>query len=178
MPQTGHLKIALTTNSLTRVDCAFALAKQIVFYDVSRDESQFLDAIRFNGGGAVAPELKGRAKNGGSCWMEDEGETSSAGGDRITPRVDAVKGCHIVFTKGLSDVAAVKLHNIGVFPVKMESGRDIDDCILYLQKMIKGHPPLFLRKALGYVAPNSMQVPGQDIDTMADDETPLAVLAA
>ena len=146
MSEPGHVKIALTSNSLTKVDCAFALAKQIVFYDVSYNSSEFIDVVRLSGGGD-AGEHKGSAKNGGACWMEDEG--LNAGGDRITPRVEAVKGCHVVFTKGLSDVAAVKLRDANVFPVKMEAGRDIDEVIAYLQRMMNGHPPLWLRKAMG-----------------------------
>lgn len=160
-----RIKIALTTNSLTHVDCAFALAKQIVFYAVDQDEAEFLDVVRVGAGEVPSAEHRGRAKNGGTCWM-DEAEANNVGGDRITPRVEAVKTCNLVFTKGLSDLAAVKLHNAGVYPVKMESSRDIDDCILYLQKMLRGHPPLFLRRALGYAAPNSLSVPGRDIDTM------------
>lgn len=153
MPEIGHIKIALTSNSLTSVDCAFALAKQIVFYDVSYDQAEFLEAVRFNGGGD-AGQRKGSAKNGGTCWMEDEA-AMNAGGDRVTPRVEAVRGCQVVFTKGLSDVAAVKLRDAGVFPVKMEAGREIDECIAYLQRMMNGNPPLWLRKALGYGTQNS-----------------------
>ncbi|TRW89614.1 NifB/NifX family molybdenum-iron cluster-binding protein [Candidatus Methylobacter oryzae] len=145
MSKPGHVKIALTSNSLTKVDCAFALAKQIVFYDVSYSSSEFIDVVRFSGGDAG--EHKGSAKNGGTCWMEDE--ALNAGGDRITPRVEAVKDCHVVFTKGLSDVAAVKLRDADVFPVKMEAGRDIDEVIAYLQRMMNGRPPLWLRKAMG-----------------------------
>ncbi|WP_333875452.1 NifB/NifX family molybdenum-iron cluster-binding protein [Methylobacter sp.] len=145
MSEPGHVKIALTSNSLTKVDCAFALAKQIVFYDVSHNSSEFIDVIRFSGGDAG--EHKGSAKNGGTCWMEDE--ALNAGGDRITPRVEAIKDCHVVFTKGLSDVAAVKLRDANVFPVKMEAGRDIDEVIAYLQRMMSGRPPLWLRKAMG-----------------------------
>ena len=177
MTAPARLKIALTTNSLTRVDCAFALAKQIVFYNVGRDEAEFIDVVRIGAGEVPSAEHRGKAKNGGVCWM-DEAEATGAGGDRIAPRVEAVKGCHMLFTKGLSDLAAVKLRDAGVFSVKMESARDIDDCILYLQKMLKGHPPLFLRKALGYVAPNSLAVPGRDIDSMAEGGTPAAVLSA
>jgi len=146
MSKPGHVKIALTSNSLTKVDCAFALAKQIVFYDVTYHHSEFIDVVRFNGGGDGG-DHKGSAKNGGTCWMDDE--ALNAGGDRVTPRVEAIRGCHVVFTKGLSDVAAVKLRDANVFPVKMEAGRDIDEVIAYLQKMMNGHPPLWLRKALG-----------------------------
>jgi len=156
MSEIGHLKIALTSNSLTRVDVAFALAKQILFYDVTYDAAEFIDSVRFTGSTAGAPPgAKGAAKNGGDCWMMDTDSQGTAG-DRITPRVDAVKGCHVIFTKGLSDLAAVKLFDNKVFPVKMEAGRDIDEVIAALQKMMNSpHPPLWLRKALGYGVRNS-----------------------
>ncbi|MDD2770107.1 MAG: NifB/NifX family molybdenum-iron cluster-binding protein [Methylococcus sp.] len=149
MTQTGHIKIALTSNSLTRVDCAFVMAKQILLYEVSVDSAELLDAVRFAGGGkgGKGGEGRGGKKKGGSCWMEDE--AASSGVDRLTPRVEAIKDCQVIFTTGLSDVAAVKLRDYGVFPVKMESGREVDECIAYLQRMMKGNPPLWLRKAMG-----------------------------
>lgn len=153
MSEIGHLKIALTSNSLTRVDVAFALTRQILFYDVTYDAAEFIDSVRFAAGGTGGGTGQGRAKNGGDCWMM---EAESSGSDRITPRVEAVKGCQVLFTKGLSDVAAVKLHDAKVFPVKMESGRDVDEVIGALQKMMNSpHPPLWLRKALGYGHKNS-----------------------
>ena len=46
-----HLRIAVTTNSLIQVDANFAAAKQVVFYDVARDSSEFVDVIHFSPGG-------------------------------------------------------------------------------------------------------------------------------
>ena len=146
MSQPGRIKIACTTNSLTQVDCAFAQAKQIAIYEVGYESAELLDVIRFAGGGGGG-EGKGGKKKGGSCWMEDEAATT--GTDRLTPRVEAIKDCHVIFTKGLSDVAAVKLRDHSVFPVKMENGREVDECIVYLQRMMNGQPPLWLRKAMG-----------------------------
>lgn len=164
MPEIGHLKIALTSNSLTRVDVAFALAKQILFYDVTYDSAEFIDSVRFAGGGGGEQAGKGQAKNGGDCWMMADAAAQGTSGDRITPRVEAVKDCHVVFTKGLSDLAAVKLHDNKVFPVKMEMARDIDDVISSLQYMMNSaHPPLWLRKALGY----GLRNPDYQIETTA-----------
>lgn len=159
MPAIGHLKVAITSNSLTRVDVAFTLAKQILFYDVSADSAEFIDSVRFAGGGGAAAggtggggTGKGPGAKSGDCWMMDtEGSTS----DRLAPRVNAVKGSQVVFTKGLSDLAAVQLFENKVFPVKMEQGRDVDEVISSLQKMMKSAlPPLWLRKALGLVEPD------------------------
>lgn len=183
MSEIGHIKIAITSNGLTRVDVAFILAKQILFYDVSYDTVEFLDSVRFGGGGRseeasgetsadASSEASSTGKGGGSgdgpgkkngdCWM-DAAETGGGGGDRLTPRVDAVKGCHVIFTKGLSDLAAVKLHDNKVFPVKMEAGRDIDEVITLLQKMMNSpRPPLWLRKALGYGVRNDEYLLAKD----------------
>ena len=159
MSQIGHLKVAITSNSLTRVDVAFALAKQILFYDVTYDSAEFIDSARFAAGGAAPGAApgggKGTKKDTGDCWMMDT-ENQGGSGDRITPRVEAVRGCHVIFTKGLSDLAAVKLHDAKVFPVKMEQGKDVDEVIGALQKMMNSpRPPLWLRKALGYGTKNS-----------------------
>jgi len=158
MPEIGHLKIAIASNSLTHADVTFALAKQILFYDVTYDTSEFIDVVRFSGGagGAVTEVARGGLKNGGDCWMMTDAETTGSAGDRITPRVEATRGCHVVFTKGLSDLAAVRLHEHKIFPVKLESVREIDFVISALQKMMNSaHPPLWLRKALGYGTKNS-----------------------
>ena len=159
MSEIGHLKVAITSNSLTRVDVAFALAKQILFYDVTYDTAEFIDSARFSAGGAAPAEApsggKGTKKDTGDCWMMDT-ENQNTTGDRVTPRVEAVRGCHVIFTKGLSDLAAVKLHDAKVFPVKMEQGKDVDEVIDALQKMMNSpRPPLWLRKALGYGTKNS-----------------------
>jgi hypothetical protein len=48
-----------------------------------------------------------------------------------------LEGCGILFTKGLSDPAAVRIHANKTFPVKMEQSREIEDVIIHLQKMMK-----------------------------------------
>lgn len=149
MPEPGHVKIAVTTNSLTHVDVGFTQAQQIVFYDVSRDGYEFVDSMRFAGGPGG-----GKGKAGGGCWMKEMETDAGAGADRLTPRIEAVRGCQVVFTKGLSDLAAVRLRDSQVFPVKMETGREIDEVIDYLQRMMQGRPPLWLRKAMGHAQPN------------------------
>ncbi|MDR3393738.1 MAG: NifB/NifX family molybdenum-iron cluster-binding protein [Parasulfuritortus sp.] len=154
MPEIGHIKIALTTNSLTRVDVAFTLAQQIVIYDIGYDSAEFLDAVRFTGGSAGKSKGKGGGQGGATdCWMNETDNTGPEG-DRLTPRLDACQGCQVVFTKGLSDLAAVRMRDSRIFPVKMEEGRDIDEVITYMQNMMKSKPPLWLRKALGQVTGN------------------------
>lgn len=150
MQQPGHVKIALTTNGLTKVDANFAGARQVVFYDVSVDDAAFLDCVQFKGGLAGGKGPGGGKGGGEGCWMEEMAAEEAAGGqDPLTARVDALAGCGILFTKALSDPAAVRVFANKVFPVKMEKTMDIDEVIAGLQKMMKNNPPLWLRKAMG-----------------------------
>lgn len=144
MTQPGHVKIAITTNGLTKVDANFINTRQIVIYDIGPDSADFLDCLQFKGG-----KGGGKGKAGGGCWMEEMAADEAAGGeDPLGARVDAVSGCQILFTKGLSDPAAVRVFERKVFPVKMELAREIDEVISSLQSMMKA-PPLWLRKAMG-----------------------------
>lgn len=148
MPDFGHLKIALTTNGLTQVDANFVGAKQVVFYDVAPDSSQFMDIVQFKGGGGNKKK-PGAGKNGG-CWMMEADEETTGGADPLTARIDVLKGCAILFTKGIGDPAAMRVKDLNVFPVKLEMARNIEDVIIHLQRMMNHNPPLWLRKAMGY----------------------------
>ncbi|MFB8828428.1 NifB/NifX family molybdenum-iron cluster-binding protein [Azotobacter sp. CWF10] len=117
MNEIGHLKIAITSNDLLQVDANFATAKQIVIYDVTYDEANFLDVVQFKGGGKGGDGKRGPG-GGAGCSMGDP--TGGASVDQIQLRVDAMEGCAVLFTLALSDFAAVKVKNAGVFPVKMQ----------------------------------------------------------
>lgn len=156
MSAIGHVKIALATNSLTHVDTSFISAKQIVFYDVTYDQREFLEMVRFakprpatETGTALPAESAaprpGFGRNGGCCFAD-----LTEGSDRLAGRVEAMRGCAVLFCKELNDLAAVRLRDVGVFPVKLERRCEIDIAIDALQKMMNAHPPLWLRKALGY----------------------------
>lgn len=144
---TPHLRIALTTNNLLQVDANFAAAKQMVFYDVARDGAAFVDVVNFRRG---AKKGLGGGMGGadGKCVMEDMGDDDGTGHDPIVERVEALEGCSVLFTLGISDLAAVRVHNIRVFPVKSESVREIDDVVIQLQRLMNGKPPLWLRRVM------------------------------
>jgi len=113
----AHLRIAITTNSLVAVDANFASAKQMVFYDVTRDASEFVDVVKFNRFGKKGIG-GGQGGADGRCVMDDMGDDDGAGHDPLVERVESLAGCSVVFTLGLSDLASVRIHNESVFPVK------------------------------------------------------------
>ena len=77
--------------------------------------------------------------------MEDDDGT---GRDPLVDRVDALKGCSVLFTLGLSDLAAFRVHALRIFPVKSTTVRDIDDVIANVQRLMNGVPPLWMRRVM------------------------------
>jgi hypothetical protein len=158
----AHLRIAITTNSLVAVDANFASAKQMVFYDVTRDGSEFVDVVKFNRFGKKGIG-GGQGGADGRCVMDDMGDDDGAGHDPLVERVESLTGCSVVFTLGLSDLAAVRIHNERVFPVKSAQVRDIEDVILQLQRLMGGTPPLWLRRVLRDAQGNRVPLDEQEI---------------
>ncbi|CAH2598874.1 Nitrogen fixation protein [Rhodovastum atsumiense] len=157
-----HLKVAVTTNSLINIDAGFADARQIVFYEVTRDGSAFVDAVNVatllrkdpapgesaNDTPPVVTPKPGFGRNGGACQMAADLAADSASGDLLTARIKALSGCSILVTRGISDLAAVRCQDADIFPVKTERLHDIDSVLDRLQTLLAGRPPLWLRRAL------------------------------
>lgn len=157
-----HLRIAVATNSLIQVDANFAVAKQVVFYDVARDASEFVDVVHF-GKGAKKGLGGGQGTAGGGCVMDEMDDDDGTGVDPLIERVDALAGCSVLFALGLSDLAAVRVHNSRVFPVKSERVRDIDEIIVNLQRMMNGVPPLWLRRVMRDGFGNRLALDDQEV---------------
>jgi hypothetical protein len=84
----------------------------------------------------------------GTCIMDDMEDDDGTGRDPLVDRVDALKGCSVLFTLGLSDLAAFRVHALRIFPVKSATVRDIDDVISNIQRLMNGVPPLWMRRVM------------------------------
>jgi nitrogen fixation protein NifX len=157
---TPHLRIAIATNSLVQMDANFAAARQMAFYDVSSDTSEFVDVVQFTRG-----TKKKKGPGGGKgCVMDDMGDDDGTGRDPLVERVEALKGCSVLFSLGLSDLAAVRVNNLRIFPVKSEKPRDIDEVIAQLQKMMTAPlPPLWMRRVMRDASGSRMPLDAQEI---------------
>ncbi len=158
---TGHLRIAITTNSLIQVDANFVQARQMVFYDVTAESADFADVVHFSRSGKKGPG--GGPKAGGGCVMDDMEDDDGTGIDPMTARIEALAGCSILFTRAMSDLAAVRIHQLSVYPVKLEHVRDIDDVIVNLQRLLTGSKPLWLRRVLRDRAGNRLALDDQAV---------------
>ena len=153
MSNSGFIKVAIATNDLVQVDANFSIAKQFVIYGgVSASSAEFVDCIQFRGS-AKGAGSSGKGPGGGAgCSMG--GPDGGVGSEHTQDRLSALTGCAMLFSKGLSDLHAVNVKNLNVYPVKMERIRNIDEVIGNVQKMMATpNPPLWMRRALGMPTP-------------------------
>lgn len=121
------VKIAFTTTDQIHINAHFGWAKTIDVYEISDEGYEFLETLNFNG------DLK-----------EDGNE------DKLTPKLEALKDCTIVYVVAIGGSAAARLIKHGVTPVKAKSEEDkIEEILNKLVQTLKGNPPPWLRKALG-----------------------------
>ena len=103
---------------------------------------QFKDRPRTAGSGAGGGEKKG----GGRCCAA--GAPQPAIGNSIDARIEALAGSSVLFTLAMSDPEAVRVADLGVFPIKLGGARSIYEVLDRLQEMMKGTPPLWLRRVM------------------------------
>ncbi|HLP91065.1 MAG TPA: nitrogen fixation protein NifX [Nostocaceae cyanobacterium] len=120
------MKIAFTTSDREHINAHFGWAKEIDVYEISDQGYQFLETLTFSG------DLK-----------EDGNE------DKITPKLEALHDCTIVYVTAIGGSAAARLIKQGVTPVKAKSEEEkIQEVLNKLVQTLKGNPPPWLRKAL------------------------------
>ena len=123
------MKIAFATQDLKTLDAHFAGARNFAIYDVSEAEARFVEAVQF-----------------GTASKEDG--VHSDGEDRITHRVEALKGCTLLFVQAIGGPAAAKVVNARIHPIKVTQPEPIPQLLDRVQTMLRGTPPPWLRKVL------------------------------
>lgn len=126
----GTMKIAFATQDLKTVDAHFAGARHFAVYDVSAEDSRFVEAIGFD-------QISG-----------EDGVHVDPDEDRITPRADALAGCAILFLLAIGGPAAAKVVARKIHPVKLKGPEPIEQVLQRMRTMLAGSPPPWLRKAM------------------------------
>lgn len=119
------MKVAFTTQDMQRVDAHFGWAKNIAIYEISPEGHQFVEAIQFEGD------------------LQEDGNE-----DKLTPKIDAIRDCAIVYVAAIGGSAAARVVAAKVHPVKATEGTPIGELLDKLQQVLQGTPPPWLRKAL------------------------------
>lgn len=130
------LRVALATNDMENLNAHFGSAKKFAVYDVWTTGSRFIAAHEFDN--VTAQEGKHDSQD-----------------DKITPKVEALADCALLFALAIGGPSAAKIVRAGVHPIKRKDAEPIADVLVQVQDMLQGTPPPFLRKILGtYEKPN------------------------
>jgi nitrogen fixation protein NifX len=124
------MRIAFATHDLRTMDAHFGGARNFAIYSVSTEGYRFEEAIRFDGSSG------------------ENGVHADADDDRITPRVDAIEGCALLFVLAIGGPAAAKVVNRRIHPVKLPHPEPIDQVLERVRDMLRTSPPPWLRKVM------------------------------
>lgn len=119
------MKVAFATEDMQHVDAHFGWARNLVIYEVEPEGARLVEAVRFDG------ELR-----------EDGDE------DKLSPKLDAIADCAIVYVAAIGGSAAARVVNAKVHPVKVPQPEAISTLLAKLVEVLNGTPPPWLRKAL------------------------------
>ncbi len=124
------LRIAIATNDLENLNAHFGSAKKFAVYDVTSTGAHFIEAVAFD---------DVTAQSGKHDDLDD----------RISPKVEALTGCALLFALAIGGPSAAKVVKAGIHPIKRKTEAPISDVLEQVQVMLQGTPPPFLRKILG-----------------------------
>lgn len=119
------MKIAFATEDMKRVDAHFGWARKIVVYDMTQDTCDLVKTYIFDG------------------ILEQDGNE-----DKLSPKIDAIKDCAIVYVADIGGPAAARVVANRVHPVKSNGTETIEDILGRIRKVMDGTPPPWLRKAM------------------------------
>lgn len=134
----GAVRVAIATNDMKGLNAHFGSASRFAVYDVGKDGWSFVEALAFDDVTAQS------------------GEHKTDGDDRITPKVEALAGCHLLFCLAIGGPSAAKVVSAKIHPIKVQAPSPIDEVLERTRTMLNGAPPPWLRKVLaeaGIAAP-------------------------
>ncbi|MES0132571.1 nitrogen fixation protein NifX [Mesorhizobium sp. M0029] len=128
--QAGALRVAIATQDMKNLNAHFGSARRFAVYDVMREEWNLVEAVAFDD------------------VSDESGKHRTEGDDRITPKVEALKGCHLLFCLAIGGPSAAKLVTAKIHPIKVPQPQTIQEVLLRTQMMLRTCPPPWLRKVL------------------------------
>lgn len=128
-PPPGAVRVAVASTDLKGLNAHFGSAPKFAVYDVTPAGWSFVEAVEFEGN------------------TEGDGTHRGDGDDRITPKVEALAGCHLLFCLAIGGPAAAKAVASRIHPIKARPAT-IEDVLEKVRAMLTGSPPPWLRKVL------------------------------
>jgi nitrogen fixation protein NifX len=128
--QGALLRVAIATRDLATLDAHFGSAPKFAVYEVTPDSKRLVDVFEF------------------AVLSDQSGAHASEGEDRIGPKVQALRGCHLLFVLAIGGPAAAQVVRAKIHPVKLPATESIESILGRVQTLMAGTPPPWLRKAM------------------------------
>jgi nitrogen fixation protein NifX len=150
------VKAAFSTGDRLQVNAGFEQARQIVVYEVSTIGARECHAMTYQNGSpkgtgtsaTLGRNGKGGPGGGGGCGGGSKKDEPIDEGE-ILAKAASLAGVSVLFVnKTLNAYSVLALNEAKIFTVKVDEQREIADVIVRLQEMLRGAPPLWLRRAL------------------------------
>lgn len=130
-PLTGpKIRIAIATQDMKGLNAHFGSARRFAVYDVSAAGWAFVEALDFDD------------------VSDESGKHKTEGDDRITPKVQGLAGCQILFCLAIGGPSAAKVVSARIHPIKVSNPAPIEEVLERTRAMLAGAPPPWLRKLL------------------------------
>jgi nitrogen fixation protein NifX len=150
------VKAAFATGDRIQINAGFEQARQIVVYEISTTGARECDAMMYRGAQPSTGRLPGTHGKNGKCGPG--GGVGCGSGKKkeepineceILSKVAGLAGVSVLFVNNtLNAFSVLALNEARIFTVKVDEHREIADVIVRLQVMLRGDPPLWLRRAL------------------------------
>ena len=150
------VKAAFATGDRLQVSAGFEQARQIVVYEVSTIGARECHAMTYRiappkgagPSGMLGRNVKGGPGGGGGCGGGNK-KDEPIDEKEILAKAASLAGVSVLFVnKTLNAYSVLALNEAKTFTVKVDEQREIADVIVRLQEMLRGDPPLWLRRAL------------------------------
>jgi nitrogen fixation protein NifX len=125
------VRVAIATQDLKSLNAHFGSAKRFAVYDVTPSGWSFVEALAFDD------------------VSNEEGKHATDKDDRITPKVEALAGCQLLFCLAIGGPSAAKVVTARIHPIKVAQASSIEEVLERTRVMLNGAPPPWLRKVLG-----------------------------
>ena len=122
------LRVAIATQDGKSMNAHFGSARRFVIFEVTPTTNRFLETISFD---AVTGE------------SGEHREDAPLGA-----KVDAIRGCNLLFVLAIGASAASKVISAKIHPVKLAEPEPVEQVISKVQELMNGAPPPWLRRAL------------------------------
>jgi nitrogen fixation protein NifX len=120
------VRVALASQDGRALDAHFGFARKLMVYEVTPRSHRLVSVITF------------------SAQSADDAEDE----DKITPKVRALAGCHILLALAIGPPAAAKVIQANVHPVRIGVAESIEAAMARVRTMMTVEPPWWLRRIL------------------------------